>query len=386
MMSQLAKHQAVQASQIKTAKILAYLRKKSLLKKSGLMIAAPLILTVLYINMCMSDRYATEAMIMIKKNNSTAPVSGLGAALGLGEASASEDERILLAYIHSPDLMTQLDHELQIRQHYSQRGIDLISRLPKNASREQFLRFYRKHVKVRQDGVTGLLSIEVQAFDPEFSLSLAERLLHYAEQFINGINLALANQQVDFMRKEVRRAEEALRREKSSILAFQNENRIFNPEGQIQSLSGIMNTLEGQLVQEEAQLSEFESYLSPTASQILVSKARIKALREEIQRQQKRVVGGDENNLNQLNAEYVNLQLNLEFSTNSYTASLNAFEQARAEASRKLRHMVIVSSPQAAEQAKYPRRMYWTVTWIVSAILLYGILQLLLAIIREHKD
>ncbi|MFW7379735.1 MAG: hypothetical protein ACOH5I_13060 [Oligoflexus sp.] len=345
-----------------------------------------LVMTISYLTFFMSDRYASEAIIMIKKNASSPAVSGIGAALGLGDTISTEDERILLAYMQSPDILQKLDEELKLREHYSSNDIDILSRLPKNASREDFLAFYRQHVKIHQDGTTGLLNIEVQAFNSQFSLLVTQKLLQYAESFINDINLALAHQEVEFMRQEIALSENSLRKEKAAILEFQNQNQVINPEGQIQSLSTILSSLESQLIQEETQLGEYQSYLAPTASQIVTSQARIKALRDEIARQQRRVIGGKSDNLNQLNSEYVNLQLNLEFASNRYTTSLSAFERARAEASQKFRHMVVVSSPQAAEDAKYPQRFYWCVTWIFGFGLMIGAWQLTYTIIREHHD
>ncbi|MEX1213603.1 hypothetical protein [Saccharospirillum sp.] len=349
-------------------------------------IMLPVLVVAVYIGYYMTDRYAAEAAVMVKQNAQGPSVSGLGEALGLGSASAGEDERLLLAYVHSPDLLARLQEELDIRSHYSNPEIDWYSRLPEDATREEFLEYYRNHVSIAQDGTTGLLEIEAQAFDPEFALALNRWLLQFSEAFVNEINQALADQQVAFMRQEVDRAQETLRVEKQAILNFQNANRTFSPEGQSQALSSVINTLESELVQEETQLSQFQSYLNEDAPQIVSTRSRIAALRQEIERQKSRLVGQGENNLNELNAEYNNLLLNLEFATNAYTTALSAFEQARAEASRKLRNLVVVSSPQLAEEARYPERTYWIITWLLGAILVFAIARLILSIIREHKD
>lgn len=349
-------------------------------------ILLPVLAISFYIGQMMTDRYATEASIMIKRHAQGPSVTGLGAALGLGDLSATEDERLLLAYMHSPDLLTLLDQDLDLRSHYSQGSVDRFSRLEPNASREEFLKYYRNHVNVRQDGTTGLLNIEVQAYDPELSKALLEKLLEYSEAFVNEINLNLALQQLEFVRTELLRAEDTLRREKAVMLNFQNENRVFSPEGQSQALSTAINSLESDLIREETQLSQFESYLNPDAPQIVSTRARIQALRTEIERQKSRLVGGGNENLNELSAQYSNLELNLEFATNAYTTALSAYENARAEASRKMRNMVIVVSPQLADEAKYPERGYWIITWLLGALLVYGVLKLLLSIIREHKD
>ena len=323
---------------------------------------------------------------MVKQNNQGPSVSGLGEALGLGSATSAEDERLLLAYVHSPDLLAKVQEELDLHAHYTSPDIDWYSRLPEDATREDFLEYYRNHVSIAQDGTTGLLEIEAQAFTPEFALDLNRWLLQFSESFVNEINQALADQQVAFMREEVERTQDVLRVEKQALLNFQNTNRTFSPEGQSQALSSVINTLESELVQEETQLSQFQSYLNEDAPQIVSTRSRIAALRQEIERQKSRLVGQGDDNLNELNAEYNNLLLNLEFATNAYTTALSAFEQARSEASRKLRNLVVVSSPQLAEEARYPDRTYWIITWLLGAFLVFAIARLILSIVREHKD
>lgn len=104
-------------------------------------ILMPVFAISVYIGQMMTDRYATEASIMIKRHAQGPSVTGLGAALGLGDLSATEDERLLLAYIHSPDLLLLLDEDLNLRSHYSQPSVDRFSRLAPDASREEFLKF-----------------------------------------------------------------------------------------------------------------------------------------------------------------------------------------------------------------------------------------------------
>lgn len=339
-----------------------------------------------YVGLVMTDRHATDAGIMIKRQESGPSISGLGAALGLSSVSGTEDERILLAYILSFDMLNQLNAELNLREHFTQPGIDFYSRLDSEASREEFLKYFRKHVSVRQDTTTGLLNIQVQAFDPEYSLKMMERILFHSEAFVNDISQSLAEQQVAFMRSEVERAETTLREQKDSLLRFQNQNQLLSPQGQSEALMGVINSLQADLIREEAQLSQLQSYLNPDAPQIVSSRSRIQALQREIDRQSARLVGEGTQQLNELNAQFANLQLSLEFATNNYTTALNAFEMARTEASRKLRNLVVVTSPQLSEEAQYPKRAYWVITWLIGALLVYGILQLVFSIIREHLD
>ena len=61
-------------------------------------------------------------------------------------------------------------------------------------------------------------------------------------------------------------------------------------------------------------------------------------------------------------------------------------EQARVEAYRKLKHLLVVSQPSQAEEAEYPRRLYNLATIGVLLCLFYGLVVMGLATLREHQD
>lgn len=353
-----------------------------------LIVFVPMAVLMWYLAYEMSNRYAATAQVRVKMNEPSAPISGLGSALGVSVSGGEEDENLLLAYINSPDLLNALEAELNLFEHYSDESIDWYSRLSDDASREDFLEYYRERVTVERDGTTNLLVIEVQTFNRTLAEALMREVLARSEDFVNDINQQLAQRQLEFAQEDLQRAQEQLRISKDALLRFQNENRVFSPQGQSEALSSVINSLESQLIQAETQLNEYQSYLNDDAPQLVATRARINALREEIERQRSRMVGDSSNRqqMNELNADYQALELELEFATNNYTSMLSAFEAARTEATRRLRNLVVVSSPQRPDEARYPDRIYWILTWLLGAVLVYFTLRLILSIVREHQD
>lgn len=61
-------------------------------------------------------------------------------------------------------------------------------------------------------------------------------------------------------------------------------------------------------------------------------------------------------------------------------------ETARIDATRKLKSLVVVEPPVLPEIAEYPRRGYNLVTLFVVCCLLYGVVSLIVATIRDHQD
>jgi capsular polysaccharide transport system permease protein len=101
-----------------------------------------------------------------------------------------------------------------------------------------------------------------------------------------------------------------------------------------------------------------------------------------------RGTGGDVRNekLNTLAIEFQGLEMKAQFALDTYKLALAAVENARIDATRKLKSVVIIDPPTLPETAEDPRRIYDTVTVLVVCLLLYGIARLVGATIREHQD
>ena len=90
--------------------------------------------------------------------------------------------------------------------------------------------------------------------------------------------------------------------------------------------------------------------------------------------------------MNEVTASYMDVQTQATLAADLYKTGLISLEQARIEAYRKLKHLLIISQPTLAEDAEYPRRLYNLATIGVLLCLLYGLIVMGLATLREHQD
>ena len=84
--------------------------------------------------------------------------------------------------------------------------------------------------------------------------------------------------------------------------------------------------------------------------------------------------------------EFQGLKLQAQVAEDAYKAALAAVEAARLDATRRLSTLVIVEPPTLPESAQYPRRLYGMATVLACCLLLYAIVRLTVATIREHQD
>ncbi len=347
----------------------------------------PFLVVVIYYTAIASDRYVSEAKFILQQTNGEQPISlDLGSLISGGGSSTRQDDLLVQAYIHSMDMLNNLEKTLHLRAHYSDSRWDIISRLPKDASQEDFLEYYRDHIRVSFDETSSVLTIEVESFDRAYSQKIARYLLEKGEAFVNSIGHHMAEEQMAFVARETERAQTQLRTAKRDVISFQDSNELFSPRGETDSRVGIIGSLEAELAKSRAELKKLLGFLNTSAPEVVAERNQINALEKQIQAEKARLSGHQGGKLNDLVARFEDIQMDLDFATDLYRSSLTALEAARVEASRKLKHLVVIQSPLLPDEALYPRRLYMLTTVWVFLALLYGIGRLTVATIKDHSD
>jgi capsular polysaccharide transport system permease protein len=352
-------------------------------------IALPFALVALYLGLFAADRYVSESTLAVRR------VGGEGAALpGAAMLLAGlnpplrEDTLYLQRYIHSLALLLKLDQELKMREHFRQPGLDALFRLGASDSQEEFLAYYRQRVAVTFDDATALLTVRVQAFEPAFAQQLNRRILEESERFVNEYSQRMAREQLAFAETELTRAADRVQQAKNAVLAFQSRNRLLDPAFQAQASGALTAELEAARARLEGELNGLLAYLNEDAPQVRALRARIEATRKQVDAERAATTKpsrqGDR--LNALALEFQALTLQTEFAGDAYKLALAAVENARIDATRKLKSLVVIEPPATPETAEYPRRLYALMTVLVASLLVYAVVRLALATIREHQD
>ncbi|QGU13698.1 sugar transporter [Leclercia sp. 119287] len=359
--------------------------KQSLKLGSFMWVLACFIIAVLYFGVIASDRYVSRAQIVIKQADQIKMLPDTLSMLGLG-GSNHEDVLLIQDYLNSPDLIAKLDKEFGLKAHYQSRKVDYFSRLSENVSQEEFIKYYRDHLTLRLDEFSGVLTIELQAFNPAYGQHVVSLMLKESESFINKLGHQVALEQLAFVEKEVDRAYQRVQDEKAKVIDFQNKNNLISPELTSTARLGVVSQIEGELASQQAQLKQLQSYMKDTAPAVISVKAKAEALTEQLAQEKARLTGTNQNAMNEVTARYMDVQTQATLAVDLYKSGLISLEQARVEAYRKLKHLLVVSQPTLAEDAEYPRRLYNLATIGVLLCLIYGLVVMILATLREHQD
>lgn len=348
-----------------------------------LVIVASIVLVV-YFGVLASDRYASQSQFMVKEaGGGTIQLSGFG---GLASSVSVRDSLVLKSYIESREMAIALDGELQLKKHYQNTEWDWFSRLSSSASTEDYIQYYRKYLLVKHDEMSDILTVEIQTYNPDYSKVVLEAILALSEEFINGLGDKVVQAQIRYAENEVERAYEGLRKQQKAVLDFQGKTQIFNPDEQGNSLLAAIERLRGEIISQEAELKSLLAVMHDSAPEVKSKKVRIRALKQQLLEEESRLINDDGDSVNKLAADFQEIKLNAELASNLYTSALSGLESIRTDAYSKLKHLLVVEAPAAAEKSLYPKRLYNITSWFLLLLIMYAIGKLIFIIIREHKD
>ncbi|WMC09214.1 chain-length determining protein [Oceanimonas pelagia] len=331
-----------------------------------------------------ADRYVSRATVVLESPQIAAPEFSFSSLIK--GAGGHSDLLLLREHLLSTDMLKKVEAELPFREHYSQNGDLFASLWNANAPIEELHKYYKKRVSVELDDYAGVLNIEVQAFTPEFAHELAQLLLNAGEAHMNAMGQRLAEEQVKFLEKQVDRLGSRLDEARANLLAFQNEHGLISPIHTVESLNQVVGTLEGELARLQARYTAAQSYQSTRSAELVQIKAEINALQQQIGKEQNRLAKETGTALNQISAGYQALELKAQFAQQTYSSALAALENTRIEAARKLKQVSVLQSPLQPEYATQPERLYNTTVFAIITLFLAFIANMMLLIIRDHRD
>ncbi len=370
-------------NKVKTSGFFQKFFERFYIKLFFIFVILPLVLLGIYYIFIASDGYVSKSIVTIKATGEKPPSFSLG-FLSFGNPTLREEAYFLKEFILSYDMLEYLDKTTNLKKIYTNPKIDFFSRLSPDATKEEFLEYYRDHIEVLYDEISSILYIKVKAYTPEEAQKINQTILTQCERYLNAISHKIAREQINFIEKELGIANQKNQAAKQKLISFQNTYKILDPTQEAQALSNLIAQLEAQLASKEAELQTLLTYLSENSFQVQNLKEQIKALKNQIEKEKARLVGGSNNRLNRLALEYLTLKLEAEFYADVYKATLSAYEQTRVEASRKLKNLVIIQAPNLPEEPLYPKKVYNLTLAFILLLMFYGIIVFLIEIIKEH--
>ncbi|MBA3669032.1 MAG: hypothetical protein H0W71_03045 [Sphingomonas sp.] len=350
-------------------------------------VVIPTLLATIYFGFLASDVYVSQSQFVVRSPDKPA-TTGLGVLLkSVGFSNAGDEIFATQDYVRSRDALRALNRTGVVERAFTGPEIspfDRFNPLGWNRSFEDLYKYYQGKVRVEHDATTSITTLSVRAFSGEDALRFNRQLLDQAEALVNRLNTRGRSDLVQYAEREAREAKEASREAAQQLAAYRDRQGVIDPERQAAVQLQMISKIQDELIGARTQLVQLRS-LAPENPQIPLLETRIGSLTREIDVQLGRVAG-DRGSLSATAAQYQRLQLEREFADRRLTAALTSLQEARNEAQRKQAYVERIVQPNLPDEALEPRRLRGILASLVLGLIAYGVLSMLFAGIREHKD
>lgn len=345
----------------------------------------PTIILFLYLTLFFSPMYISESSFALRSSES----SDLSSVVGMffqNSTSTVLDAHIVQNHITSMDMLEKVDTKLNLKEHFCDSSKDIYSRLTKNPTKEEFLKYWQWLVTATFNTDKGIITVEVKGYTPAFAQRISQTILSFSEELVNQINSRAHDDALKLTKKEVAIAEVRILEAQKNLKAFRDTKSILDPQATALGIEGVIAGLEAEAAATQAELTSALSIMQPNSPrpQFLVTK--LHGLQEQLIKERTRLAGiaTDTSTLSSLVGDYTQLATEEEFAQKQLIQSMAAHEAARLKALSQSRYIVPFQPPTLPEESLYPRPFLFTALGFLLLLIVVGLCSLILAAIKDH--
>jgi len=351
-------------------------------------VVLPTALAGLYYGLIASDIYVSESHFILRSSQQQS-TSGLSAALqGAGiTQSGGGDSYTVKDFVQSRDALRELENRLHLSKLYGNGNVDFLNRFGGpvrwNHDFEALFRYYQQQIEVDIDSTSSIGTLTVEAFSAEDAYRINELLLERSERLVNWLNERLRKNMIQFAAAEVTQAEAKAKKAELDLSLFRNEKGVFDPERLSDLQTQEVLKLQDRLIAAKTQLAQVRA-VTMDNPQIFTLTKEIESLQAEIDAGTTKVAG-EKYSLSNKSAVYESLLLERDFAGKELTDALSFLVQARNAAQQEQSYLERIVKPSEPDTPK-PRRLRAVFATMMVSLIVWGILTILIAGVREHKD
>ena len=359
--------------------------------KSGmfwLFFLLPMALGITYYYKFASDQYQATAHFTIEKIGKE-QLDTLGALTGLpGNVSSTRDALIIKDFIESREVIERTRDDFDLIKLYAKDDKDWLSRLEKDSSIEEIIEYWQSKVSVEFDLSSGIVTLGVMAFEPDEAVTIIRAILKESEELVNNLSEKSRQDSLTFARKELKNAENKLKVARTNVRVFRDKEQSLSPKKNAESKLTLVEELEADRARAEASLESLRLELPEDAPKIRIAKYKVSALKQQVIKERERSARSngstDAKTMSSILSRFEELVTEQGFAEKSYEAALLNIETARIDATRKQRYLTMIVFPKLPEDPIKPNQPNDYIVLFIACLLLWGILSLIFASIRDH--
>jgi capsular polysaccharide transport system permease protein len=334
-----------------------------------------------------ADQYQSDVGFGSRTEEAGSTFDFLG-ALGGTTQSGSKDMDILNQFIVSQELVAKVDAEVDLRAMYTKAENDPLNAFHPDGTIEDLVKYWERMVLVNYDNATGLMNLEVFAFDPVDAKKIAEVVLVESTNIINELSKTAQEDITRYSKESLAATEAKLAEARLAVLDFQIRNSIVDPSNVIANQLSVVSTLNQQLAGAQIELDMIAGTVPEKDPRIALLNRRIEVIRNRISEEQSKVGAAADSTspgFANLMADFERLKVDQDFAQQAYLSALAAHDQALTDAQHKTRYLSTYVAPTLAESSTAPNRPLTAFLVALIASILWAVIVLVYYALRDRR-
>lgn len=355
-----------------------------------LLVVLPAVGTFIYLAAIASDEFVSEARFAVRgsEESRTAAMADTITMISnfSGVRSTTQDAFIVADYIRSRTIIDDLGGKKIVHELYSQSSVDWPARLASDATFEEVWDYWRGKVTAIIDTQSSIVTLKVRAFGAADAKLLADKVVKRSEALVNEISERSRRDAFARAEVEVQLALQRLARIRAELLEFRNKSSTIDPLTSATSLSETLTLLVRDKLALENNRASLRGMMNDDAPTVRLLSVQIESIDRQIKALQERLTSqaqGLATLAGQL-ADYEDLQLQNQFAEKLFEISQASLEKARVEQTKQQLYLVTVVQPTLPEEATYPRPFIGTAMIFGLLLVIWSMVSLIIASIRDH--
>ncbi len=339
-----------------------------------------------YVGFVESELYESSSIILIKDLKSPTMPTNMITTLLPNANSNMQDSKLIEKYIYSIEMFNKIDRKFKLKEHYMSRDIDFLQRKYSFSTSADFFKLYKKRVIINYDVTSDTLDISFLHTNAKIAKEILEFIILEAEKRLNMFDRDSGDKILKFIKKQEKTNKKILFSSIQELLNYQNRHKTIDPSIDIKSKSKIISKLEQEIIQKELKYSKLKQYMNSSTIEIRSLKAEIKTLKNKLNSIKSSLSGINKNELNKNLFEFERLKSNVEFNKERYRQTLIQLDLAMIQATQNAKNFIIITKPTLSDSYSQPDKLKNIITIFMALFMIYGILSMIYAIIKDHRD
>lgn len=353
----------------------------------ALLVAIPTTCSLIYFGLVAADKYAAEARFAVRSGIS-AGLDALTAMTGVPSMQIIQDTQVVTNYVWSRALVDHLSATMDFKDIYANPHADYFSRLDPTEPIEKIVKYWRRMSEPTIQMPGGIVELQILAFTPEDAVRVANAVVTASERLVNEMNERSRREAVEHATREHELAASRLASVRGTLEVIRNQEGVLDATMEATKAMAVFAGVKTQLLQLQQQYDAARASISAEAPQMRNLRLQIQAGERQLEQLQaeltRTAAAANGPTLSASMTKLAAAELERKVAETQYGAATAALERARATSLSKQIYLTSFVQPVAAEEARFPRRLWNIAITFLAGMVAWGVVCGLATLARNN--